>query len=138
MEKRRRQQKIASLIVAHRIGTQAELAARLERAGVVATQSSVSRDLEELGVVKHKGRYVMPQDSTNANARGLLSLEQAGDALIVARCETGLASGVALEIDRAMLDEIAGTLAGDDTVFIAVANATVRRAAMRKIWKLFG
>ncbi len=61
MNKRERQQKILSLIRAKPIGTQEDLRALLERAGVPATQSSVSRDLEELGVVKHHGHYTLPR-----------------------------------------------------------------------------
>ena len=61
MIKRERQKRILNLIRAKRIGTQEELRAELERSGVPATQSSVSRDLEELGVVKHHGFYALPQ-----------------------------------------------------------------------------
>jgi len=141
MEKDRRQQKIESLIRAKRIGTQQELAESLERAGVFATQSSVSRDLEELGIVKHHGRYVLPRASRNGNGvatDGLLSLEAAGDSLVVAKCDPGLASAVAVTIDRAALPEIVGTLAGEDTVFIAVSERKSQRAAIKKIWELFG
>ena len=59
MEKERRQQKLLSLIRAKPIGTQGALADHLARVGVAATQSSVSRDLEELGIVKRRGRYVV-------------------------------------------------------------------------------
>ena len=118
-----------------RIGTQADLAAHLERAGFEATQSSVSRDLEELGIVKRQGRYVLPQNEQGA--RGLLSLEAAGDALVVAKCEPGLSSAIAVEIDRAMLPEVVGTLAGEDTIFIAVLERKAQRAAIKKIWELF-
>ena len=138
MEKERRQQKILGLIRARRIGTQQELAAQLGRAGVVATQSSISRDLEELGVVKQQGRYTLPQAANGAAARGLLGLETAGDCLVVAKCEPGLASAVAVEIDRAPLEEIVGTIAGEDTVFIAVSERKAQRAAIKKIWELFG
>src|ERR687890_2282265 len=92
MQKTKRQQKIMSLIRARRIGTQQELSALLERAGFVATQSSVSRDLEELGVVKHNGHYTLPRATEGAAARGLLGLDAAGDCLVVAKCEPGLAS----------------------------------------------
>lgn len=138
-EKERRQHRILSLIRAKPIGTQGDLAAQLERAGFAATQSSVSRDLEELGIVKRRGRYVEPQPvmGNGAAARGLLALETAGDVLVVAKCETGSASAVALEIDRAALPEIVGTLAGDDTVFIAVRERKAQRAAVKKIWELF-
>lgn len=138
MQKEQRQKKILSLIRAKRIGTQDELKAHLERAGVPATQSSVSRDLVELGVVKHNGHYTVPKAQTGAAARGLLELLTAGDALVVARCEPGLASAVALEIDRAGIEEIVGTLAGEDTVFIAVAERRAQRSAIKRIWELFG
>ena len=67
-----------------------------------ATQSSVSRDLEELGVVKHHGRYALPQANGDA-ARGLVSLDVAGDVLMVAKCLPGRASAVAVEIDDAAI-----------------------------------
>ena len=138
MEKERRQQKILSLIRARRIGTQQDLAAQLERAGVVATQSSISRDLEELGVVKQQGRYTLPRASVGAASRGLLELEAAGECLVVAKCEPGLASAVAVQIDRAGIDEIVGTLAGEDTVFIAVHERKAQRAVMKKVLEIFG
>ena len=138
MQKTKRQQKIMSLIRARRIGTQQELTALLERAGFVATQSSVSRDLEELGVVKHNGHYTPPRAAGGAAARGLLALEPAGDGLVVAKCEPGLASAVAVEIDRAGIQEIVGTLAGEDTVFIAVRERKAQRPAIKKVFELFG
>ena len=137
MNKRERQQKILSLIQAKPVGTQEDLRALLESAGVPATQSSVSRDLEELGVVKHHGHYTLPR-TNGAAARGLLSLDQAGDSLVIARTVPGLASAVAVEIDAAAISEIVGTLAGEDTIFIAVRFAKDQRAAIKEIWKLFG
>ncbi len=138
MQKETRQQKILSLIRGKRIGTQDELTAHLERAGFPATQSSVSRDLVELGVVKHRGFYALPRSTNGAAARGLLSLDTAGEVLVVAKCEPGMASAIAVEIDRAMISEIVGTLAGEDTIFIAVREHKAQRAAIKKIWELFG
>jgi transcriptional regulator of arginine metabolism len=137
MVKGRRQQKLLSLVRAKPVSTQGELVRHLTRAGFAATQSSVSRDLEKLGVVKVDGRYTLPRQTNGAAARGLLSLDVAGDALVVARCEPGLASAVAVEIDRAALAEIVGTLAGEDTVFIAVAERKAQRTAIKKICELF-
>lgn len=137
MIKETRQQKILSLISAKRIGTQEELTSHLERAGLAATQSSVSRDLVELGIVKHHGHYTLPR-STNGTKRGLLSLDTAGEVLVVAKCESGMASAVAVEIDRTAIPEIVGTLAGEDTIFIAVTERKAQRAAIKKIWELFG
>ena len=137
MNKRERQQKILSLIRAKPIGTQEDLRALLERAGVPSTQSSVSRDLEELGVVKHHGHYTLPR-TNGTPGRGLLSLDQAGDTLVIARTIPGLASAVAVEIDAAAIPEIVGTIAGEDTLFIAVRDAKQQRVVMKAIWELFG
>jgi transcriptional regulator of arginine metabolism len=137
MQKEQRQRKILSLIRGKRIGTQEELTAHLERAGVAATQSSVSRDLEELGIVKQHGYYTVPQARNGSSARGLLSLETAGDVLVVARCQPGLASAVAVEIDGANVPEIVGTIAGEDTIFIAVTERKSQRAVIKKILEIF-
>ena len=137
MNKRDRQQKILSLIQAKPIGTQEDLRSLLEKTGVPATQSSVSRDLEELGVVKHHGHYTLPR-TNGAAVRGLLSLEHAGEALVVARTVPGLASAVAVGIDAAALPEIVGTIAGEDTIFIAVTDSKAQRTTIKKVWELFG
>src|SRR5688572_28076819 len=112
MRKSLRQQKLLSLIKAKPFATQAELRDSLEQAGVPATQSSLSRDLEELGIVKHHGHYAVHR-VTGSTARGLLSLDIAGENLVVARTEPGRASAVAVDIDGATIQEIVGTLAGE-------------------------
>ena len=137
MIKRERQKRILNLIRAKRIGTQEELRAELERSGVPATQSSVSRDLDELGVVKHHGFYALPQANGYA-ARGLVGLDIAGDVLVIAKCLPGRASAVAVEIDDAAITEIVGTLAGEDTIFIATHDQKSQRAVLKKIWEIFG
>ena len=137
MKKETRQPRILSLIRAKPIGTQEELRSLLERAGVPATQSSVSRDLEELGVVKHHGHYTVPR-ANGAAAHGLLSLDMAGESLVVARTEPGMASAVAVNIDGAAIEEIVGTIAGEDTIFIAVNDRKAQRPVIKKIWELFG
>jgi len=136
MNKRERQQKILSLIRAKPIGRQEQLRELLERGGVPATQSSVSRDLEDLGVVKHHGVYTLPQ-ANGAAARGLVSLDHAGECLVIARTEPGRASAVAVDIDAAAIPEIVGTIAGEDTIFIAVREAKAQRPTIKKIWELF-
>jgi transcriptional regulator of arginine metabolism len=138
ISRRKRQEKTLALVQARRITTQDKLLHLLQRAGVPATQSSVSRDLEELGIVKHRGFYRLPQAPDGASAAGLLSLVPVGDCMLVARCEPGLASAVAVEIDRARISEIAGTIAGDDTIFVALVKPNLQRIATRKIWEVFG
>ena len=136
MNKRERQQRILSLIQARPIGTQEDLRTMLDRAGVPATQSSVSRDLEELGIVKQHGHYTLPR-ANGSSARGLLSLDQAGDSLVIARTLPGLASAVAVEIDAAAIADVVGTIAGEDTIFIAVRDAKAKKAIIKRVWELF-
>jgi transcriptional regulator of arginine metabolism len=136
MNKRERQQKILSLIQAKPVGTQSDLRALLERSGVPATQSSLSRDLDELGVVKQRGHYTLPR-TNGTTTRGLLSLDHAGDCLVIARTIPGLASAVAVEIDGAALPEVVGTIAGEDTIFIAVREPKAQRTTIKKVWELF-
>lgn len=137
MQKTQRQTAILKLISARHISTQEELSELLEKKGYSATQSSVSRDLLELGIIKVNGNYAMPQKPRNAVALGLLNLKIAGENLIVAKCESGLASAVAVRIDGAGIEEIVGTIAGDDTIFIAVKDPKTQKSAMKKIWEIF-
>lgn len=137
MQKEQRQTAILKLISARAISTQEELSRLLQKKGYPVTQSSISRDLLELGIIKANGNYAMPQKPKNAVSLGLLSLEKAGENLIVAKCEPGLASAVAVRIDSAWLEQIIGTIAGDDTIFIAVKDAKSQKAAIKRIWEIF-
>lgn len=137
MQKGARQNVIKDLIRAGEIATQEELSALLEKRGIAATQSSVSRDLDELGITKAGGFYALPEMRGEANVFGLRKLDTAGNNLIIAKCELGLASAVCVQIDAAEIKEIAGTIAGEDTIFIAVKDAKAQKAAVRKIWEIF-
>lgn len=137
MHKTQRQNTILKLIFAKRIESQAELAEMLEARNFNVTQASISRDLDELGIIKANGAYTLPQKPKAAAAFGLLSIDTAGDNLIVARCEPGIASAAAVRIDASMISGIAGTIAGDDTIFIAVKDAKAQRNVMRKVWEVF-
>ena len=137
MQKTQRQTALLKLISAKPITTQDELSELLVKKGYSVTQSSVSRDLLELGIIKLNGNYALPQKPRNAVSLGLLSLENAGENLIVAKCESGLASAVAVKIDSAGIEEIIGTIAGDDTIFIAVKDLKAQKATIKKIWEIF-
>jgi transcriptional regulator of arginine metabolism len=137
MQNAQRQNVILEMIAAGQIGRQEELAELLEKKGFAVTQSSVSRDLVKLGIIKIGGFYALPQKQQTAVAAGLLNLDTAGDNLIVVRCEAGLASAVAVRIDRESIKEITGTIAGDDTIFVAVKDAKSQKEAMKKIWEIF-
>jgi transcriptional regulator of arginine metabolism len=137
MQKEQRQTMLLKLISANPISRQEELAELLEKKGFLVTQSSVSRDLVELGIVKLKGVYALPPKQRSAVAFGLKKMETAGANLIVAKCDAGMASAICVRIDNAEMDEIVGTIAGEDTIFIAVLNAETQKRAIRKIWEIF-
>lgn len=136
MYKEKRQETILNLIRAKNIGKQEELTEHLSKSGFAVTQSSVSRDLVELGVIKANGFYALPRAENRKNF-GLISLDTAGENLVVAKCESGLASAVAVQIDRAKIAGIVGTIAGDDTIFIAVKDYREQKKVIKKIWELF-
>jgi transcriptional regulator of arginine metabolism len=123
MQKSTRQQRLSEIIQSMRISNQHELLNALELAGVSTNQATISRDLNELGIAKVKGAYRIPQIAPGeSQAVKMLKLETAGDNLIVVKTLPGSAMGVAFSIDNLKLTSVVGTLAGDDTVFIAVKN----------------
>lgn len=135
-ERGSRHREILEIISATPIATQQELAAHLSRRGFAATQSSVSRDIVKLGLTKLDGYYIAPEDAVTIGGP-ITEIDTAGDNIIVVKTEVGLAQPAALTIDRATIDEIVGTVAGDDTILIAVKNAAAQRLAMKKIVNLF-
>lgn len=137
MQKELRQTTILKLITTKTVGRQDEIVEFLERKGFSVTQSSVSRDLDELGILKVNGLYALPSKPKNAIALGLLSIETAGENLIVAKCEAGLASAICVRIDNAKIAEIVGTIAGEDTIFIAVNAKEAQKTVIKTIWEMF-
>ena len=134
--KRVRQQAILEIISDGRLATQQELAAELTARGIEATQSSVSRDIAELGLIKINGHYAAPRPEELGVER-LESVDTAGANLIVVKTQIGQAQPAALTIDGAAIPEIVGTVAGDDTILVAVKNEAAQRIALRKILELF-
>jgi transcriptional regulator of arginine metabolism len=129
----RRQKAIADLIRAEPLASQEEVTARLGAVGFSVTQATVSRDLDQMGAVKVKRggalSYALP-DQLGANdwaaarlkrifQEWVLSIEPAGNLLVV-KTPPGSAHLVGLALDQAQLDEVAGTICGDDTLFVAV------------------
>ena len=136
--------RILELIATRRIRTQEELADALRRDGWEVTQSSVSRDITALGLVKVEGAYARPPanelrgvDPNELRIRdGVLQYEPAGDALVVVRTPPGEANRVAVAIDRLAWPEVVGTLAGDDTIFIAARDGAGQKGAIQRISRL--
>ncbi|MBS4729667.1 arginine repressor [Mycobacterium sp. SM1] len=132
-----RQARIVEILSSASVRSQTELAALLADEGIEVTQATLSRDLEELGAVKLRGAdggvgvYVVPEDGSPVRgvsggtarlARLLGELLVGSDAsgnLAVLRTPPGAADYLASAIDRAALPYVVGTIAGDDTVFVA-------------------
>ncbi len=138
MHKRVRHEILLSLIGSEPIASQAILASRLTDAGFSVTQASVSRDLDELGVVKINGRYCMPPKANALAEFGPVSFDTAGSNLIVGKCASGLASAITVRIDAESFAEIVGTIAGDDTIFIAVKDAADQEKVVTALMEMFG
>jgi transcriptional regulator of arginine metabolism len=137
MQKEQRQTVILKLITANQIARQEELAEVLEKKGFSVTQSSVSRDLLELGIIKIGGFYALPNKPKSGMTFGLISLEIAGENMVVAKTESGFAAAVCVRIDNERLPEIVGTIAGEDTIFIAVRGQKEQKVVLKKVWEIF-
>ena len=142
-DRRKRHLKILELINTRAIHTQDELAEALAGAGWEVTQSSVSRDIAALRLVKVDGAYRRPPRGANTQdpderriAESVLSFEPAGDALIVLHTPPGDANRVAVALDRLAWPDVVGTIAGDDTIFLATKDAQAQRRVLREVRKL--
>lgn len=123
---------------------QSDLVRLLKKEGHEATQSSISRDLRDLGVLKASGRYVLPpEEVSRANgdfgtlAQFVRELRPAGASITVLRTTIGAAQSVAVAIDKVQWPEVAGTLSGDDTIFIATATLRDQQALIERLRALF-
>lgn len=131
--KNARQSAILEVIAQEEIFTQNDLVKALKKRGIEATQVSISRDIAELGLVKIGGIYKAGTVETGAHDPELPlrtfvnTISPAGSNLTVVRCDTGTAPRVALALDAVNLPGVVGTLAGDDTVFVAVESAAAQK-----------
>ncbi len=141
--KQLRQRAIRDLVAQRPIRTQQELAAALRERGFRTTQATISRDVAELGLVKSAREgiqvYALPrrlleaetsgEDRLRALLRDLpIELREAGLLLII-RTLPGSAHAIAAALDRARWPEVAGSIAGDDTLFVACVD----RAALHRV-----
>ncbi len=130
---------IRELLQQRPIQTQQSLVAALERRGLAATQSSISRDLKEIGAIKTARGYELPAASrasgkeVEAVAGFLRDVTPAGPHLLVIRTAIGAAQRVALALDRSNWPEIVGNIGGDDTVFVATDSASGQKILASKI-----
>jgi transcriptional regulator of arginine metabolism len=104
----------------------------------------VSRDITALRLVKVDGAYQRPVVATRPAddpdlrriAEALIGVEPAGDVLVVLRTPPGEASRVGAALDRLSWAGVSGTIAGDDTIFVAVRDAAAQRAVLRELRKV--
>jgi transcriptional regulator of arginine metabolism len=142
-DRRKRHLKILELISTRPIHTQEELADSLTALGWEVTQSSVSRDIAALHLVKVEGAYRRPPpqglridpDELRVS-EGVLTIEAAGDALVVLHTPPGEANHVAVALDRLAWTEVLGSIAGDDTIFLAVKHSRAQRQVLRELRRL--
>jgi transcriptional regulator of arginine metabolism len=142
----RRRDAVARIIRSRRIGTQEELLSALAGAGFTATQATLSRDLARLGA----RRVSLPEGGTayelHAAAegnglgalRGLVQEITANASLVVIRTHPGSAPAIARAIDLGDVPEVLGTIAGDDTIFVAPAGDLRPRRLAARLAELLG
>ncbi len=143
--KARRLQAILSIVEHGRVSSQDEIRTRLRRLGIVATQSTISRDIEELGLARvhdHDGvRYVVPGRGEVGAPAGLLrhALQEfalsftPANRLLLVRTPPGAANALAEAIDRSTVPGVAGTLAGDNTILVIPADGVAPRSVERAL-----
>jgi transcriptional regulator of arginine metabolism len=139
-----RQAQILDVIDREAVASQEALRQKLEARGIGATQATISRDLKDLGLVKRAGdgAYVrlaaelgspaVSEHLRRAVASLVRSIERV-DQLLVVRTDRGQAQGLAEWIDRAHLAEVAGTVAGDDTILMICRGADAARTSEAKL-----
>jgi transcriptional regulator of arginine metabolism len=127
------------------VHNQDELAKLLRKQGFDATQSSVSRDLRELGVAKAGDHYILPGGDGNAAGTPFAAVSNfvtevrtAGQSLTVVKTTTGTAQSVAVAIDDSNWSEVVGTISGDDTIFIATEGGREQRKLRERLRDIFG
>lgn len=138
MNKSYRHGQILKVVGTRRVHTQDELARELARAGLTATQVTLSRDIRELGLVKTaEGYRQMRQDaagpSLQAVAVEFLTDARVAENLLVLRTQPAHASSLARALDQAAWPEIVGTVAGDDTILVVTANHATAEAVRDKL-----
>lgn len=148
--KTKRQKKILDVISTNEIETQEELVACLQEAGYQVTQATISRDIKELKLIKAQSasgvsKYTVGKDPTSPSADVFLrilrdavqSIEYAGN-IVVIKTLTGSASAAAEGVDNLGYEGILGTIAGDNTIFIATASAEVSKHIVERFSDILG
>jgi transcriptional regulator of arginine metabolism len=141
-DQEQRRHAIRELLGGGPVATQQLLVTQLARRGFTATQSSVSRDLREIGAIKTaRGYELEPGDladrpELNAIGEFVRAILPAGPHLLVLRTAIGAAQRVALALDRAGWPEMVGNIGGDDTVFVATDSANHQKILAARLERI--
>lgn len=144
--KPRRQQSVRRLVSSRPIHSQLELQTLLRAEGFAVTQATLSRDLAELGVLKGADGYRLPGTDAsvsspsrleNALRRELLAITTGGTTVVL-RTPSGHGNALAVELDSARLPGSLGTIAGDDTIFLAATGPAAARRLAAQFARLSG
>lgn len=144
MVRAERRRWIERVLADARVVNQQELLERLRDAGVETTQATLSRDLADLGVVKGPDGWRMPDQASLAPTelapavRAYLLSVEVGGTMVVLRTRSGHATPLAVELDRTRLEGSLGTIAGDDTIFMAARSPANARALARRLLHMAG
>ncbi|HZK58140.1 MAG TPA: arginine repressor [Clostridia bacterium] len=143
-----RHKKILEIIETKEIETQEELSDELKKQGLNVTQATVSRDIKELRLIKilvgdGKYKYVTLNNQDNILSdrlvkifkNSIISIDHAGNILVM-KTLTGSAQAAAAAIDAAGLDEVVGTIAGDDTIFLLIRDESRMEEIIKHFRKL--
>ena len=128
-----RQQTIVRIVQKQAIRNQRELVQALERHHILTNQATVSRDLAELNLSRSGGVYVRTPVRMQALSPEKLEILPAGDNLLVIKTAPSLGPRAASLIDHAQIPGVVGTVAGDDTIFVACASVEERERASARI-----
>jgi transcriptional regulator of arginine metabolism len=134
-----RREAIRQLLLSGPAETQGSLVAALSAEGFDATQSSVSRDLRELGAIKTANGYELATGSKDDDdqlatvAELLRTIQPAGPNMLVVKTAIGAAQRVALAFDRSNWPEVIGNIGGDDTVFVATESGAAQKNLITRI-----
>lgn len=143
MTKAFRHGQILKLIQRKAIHTQEELARGLAAAGIQATQATLSRDIQELGIAKTGEGYRQIEGAAHGPQFAMVVAEFLEDVrvaqnLIVLKTSPGNANALAVALDREAYAEVVGTLAGDDTVLVVTPDAATASKLRNKLLALLG
>lgn len=136
-----RQAQILKLVRAKRIHTQEELARELKAVGIDATQVTLSRDIKKLGLAKTADGYLPLAPASTAPALENTAWEVLQDVRVaqnqvVIKTPPGKANALAVDLDRASLPEVVGTIAGDDTILVITPDNAAAARLRQKLLRL--